>query len=74
MVEIEELPQALILVDRGDWLTISENRSVVTIKFSMNKYYDINGKETSVPSPQSVLESLNATMKKAVEEYNKVTP
>jgi hypothetical protein len=73
-VEISEMTLADLRFDREKWLQISEDGNEVTIKFTAQKYYDFNGKVTSIPSANDVLSDLHNLMKRAIKLYGEEFP
>lgn len=73
-VEIGEISLAELKFKREKWLIISDDGTEVTVKFTVQKYYDTKGKVTSTPSPNDVHTDLHQLMKRAVELYTKQFP
>lgn len=69
-VEIEETPYYALQLKRSPWLVVSDDRKEITIKLSVQKYYDNKGNVTHIPSAHDVHMDLHSLMKRAVESYN----
>lgn len=70
-IYIDELPYSALSLKRKEPFIFSEDGKMIKLYFTTQKYYDTNGRVTSLPTPNDFYQSLESFMKRAIEEYKK---
>ena len=73
-LNLEEIPPGRIDYSKKDTIIFSEDGRKITINLTSQKYTNPKGKITGIPDPNSVYETINFVLKRAVKEYAEKFP